>query len=162
MGDYLNALLTYIMSAFTASKSAIASETLVEYLNTFNPAIRDLETVPGVGPAARAAFVATPLPLSRGLVGVGASVLEHCLVEQLGRGACSSCAQLPGLTRQCLGRSRSSQPAASTCEHASVHPGFLLLMANKRDSCASARAAPSCSLCPHTSHEKRRHDAHRL
>lgn len=57
------------MSAFTASKSAIASETLVEYLNTFNPAIRDLETVPGVGPAARAAFEEAGTKSVQGLLG---------------------------------------------------------------------------------------------
>jgi hypothetical protein len=38
--------------SFTASKSAISSETLVEYLEGFDGSNRDLESVPGIGPAA--------------------------------------------------------------------------------------------------------------
>lgn len=39
--------------SFTASKSALSSETLVDYLNDFDGTRRDIESVPGVGPAAR-------------------------------------------------------------------------------------------------------------
>jgi len=42
--------------SFSASKSATSSETLVEYLNSFDPRNRDIESVPGVGPSAAAAF----------------------------------------------------------------------------------------------------------
>ena len=45
MGDYLGGSVHHIMS-FTASKSAMSSETLVDYLNTFDPQERDIESVP--------------------------------------------------------------------------------------------------------------------
>jgi len=64
--------------SFTASKSAIASETLVDYLNTFDPEARDLETVPGVGPAAAAAFQENDVHTVQALLG---RLLMMCTME---------------------------------------------------------------------------------
>ena len=55
--------------SFTASKSAIASETLVDYLNNFDATERDLESVPGVGPAARRALEEQDICSVQALVG---------------------------------------------------------------------------------------------
>ena len=64
---------------FSASKSATSAETLVEYLNNFDPQIRNLESIPGVGPSARAAFEEVGIYSVQALVGRLLSLcgLEH-------------------------------------------------------------------------------------
>lgn len=64
--------------SFTASKSAIASETLVDYLNDFNPEERSLTSVPGVGPAAEAALIEDGVHTVQALLG---RLLSFCTLE---------------------------------------------------------------------------------
>ena len=78
MGDYLGGSEHHIMS-FTASKSAMSSETLVDYLNTFDPQERDIESVPGVGPSAREAFQEDDVHTVQALLG---RLLSFCTLDK--------------------------------------------------------------------------------
>ena len=55
--------------SFSASKSATSSETLVEYLNSFDSQNRDIQSVPGVGPSAAMAFEEVGICSVQALVG---------------------------------------------------------------------------------------------
>ena len=64
--------------SFSASKSATSSETLVEYLNNFDPQNRDIESVPGVGPSAAAAFEEVNISSVQALLG---RLLAQCSTD---------------------------------------------------------------------------------
>jgi len=56
----------------------MSSETLVDYLNNFDATNRDIESVPGVGPAAREAFEEAGIHSVQALVG---RLLAHCTTD---------------------------------------------------------------------------------